>query len=643
MAIAMLQARNYLQRNEGTMTTEEIMAYSQDQLFNRDNLLAVFEEESEMDRFFLLEAFIDKSEEFKCKGKMKSLISAVKKDLDREIKAQKRAANNQTEFGHPAGELLCGSWIADKTGIKILTIFGDKLACYHPILPIERLFNIETKTEKVTLAYFRDNSWKEITVDKAIIASASKIVKLADYGISVTSETAKTLVQYLSDVENLNVIPVKNSTSKFGWHGTDFIPFDNSVVFDDESRFRELSKSLAPRGSYEMWLDLVKEIRKNTIHYEPQVYMSACFASVLVSKLNMLPFIVNLWGSTGKGKTVALMMACSIFADPSEGKYITDSYATQNAFEIRLDILNHLPLLMDDMSKVRDKMNNDFTDLIYLLCSGKGKDRSNVDLGLNKMKCWQNTILSNMERPLATETMKGGAINRILDFEMVDGYIFQDGNRVVEILKDNYGWAGLKYVDFIKELPVEAINAIRKDFERKIKEEAKKQNSEKEEKQILPMSLLLTADKIATDYIFEDGIYLDIPTMVSQLKDVNDVSEGLRAYETIMDYAEMYAAKFSSDNQFKPESWGFVKDGYIHIIPTTFKNIAKNENFSVKAFCTWAKQKKLLEANNKNQNIVRIGDKTCRFYSIKMGYNKENAENADEFRDANSFDELPFD
>lgn len=968
------------------MTTEEIMAYSQDQLFNRDNLLAVFEEESEMDRFFLLEAFIDKSEEFKCKGKMKSLISAVKKDLDREIKAQKRAANNQTEFGHPAGELLCGSWIADKTGIKILTIFGDKLACYHPILPIERLFNIETKTEKVTLAYFRDNSWKEITVDKAIIASASKIVKLADYGISVTSETAKTLVQYLSDVENLNVIPVKNSTSKFGWHGTDFIPFDNSVVFDDESRFRELSKSLVPRGSYEMWLDLVKEIRKNTTHYEPQVYMSACFASVLVSKLNMLPFIVNLWGSTGKGKaqpldtkiitptgyklmgdmaigdyviggdgkshkiigvypqgkkdvyeitfkdgrktrcckehlwnvyshshgewklktrelqdimqhplktsygynfriplcepvnyspekelpispyllgaligdgcltlkknqanrseslyfsnseddviqrvkqelkamgaylgkeskygnqyeiygsatlksyikelglntysakrfipdeyklasvkdrelllaglidtdgnvsgnritystlsyqlandvlhiarslgykasvknsvrprtgkaeytvsistndfifsskkhtekysnhsrnrsenknvlaivdiqkvgyeecqclmidseehtylcddfivthnTVALMMACSIFADPSEGKYITDSYATQNAFEIRLDILNHLPLLMDDMSKVRDKMNNDFTDLIYLLCSGKGKDRSNVDLGLNKMKCWQNTILSNMERPLATETMKGGAINRILDFEMVDGYIFQDGNRVVEILKDNYGWAGLKYVDFIKELPVEAINAIRKDFERKIKEEAKKQNSEKEEKQILPMSLLLTADKIATDYIFEDGIYLDIPTMVSQLKDVNEVSEGLRAYETIMDYAEIYAAKFSSDNQFKPESWGFVKDGYIHIIPTTFKNIAKNENFSVKAFCTWAKQKKLLEANNKNQNIVRIGDKTCRFYSIKMGYNKENAENADEFRDANGFDELPFD
>lgn len=625
------------------MTTDEIMAYSQEELFDKNNLLTVFEEESEMDRFFLLEAFIDKSNEYKCKSKMKSLISAVKKDVDRKIKEQKRAANNKTEFGRPEGELFCGNWIADMTGIRILTIFGDKLACYHPIMPVERLFNIETKTEKITLAYYRDGVWKEITVDKAIIASASKIVKLADYGIAVTSETAKTLVQYLSDIENLNIIPVKNSTSKFGWHGEEFIPFDKSVVFDDESRFRELSKSLIPRGSFETWLDLVREVRKNTAHYEPQVYMSACFASILVSKLNMLPFIVNLWGSTGKGKTVALMIACSIFADPSEGKYITDSYATQNAFEIRLDILNHLPLLMDDMSKVRDKMNNDFTDLIYLLCSGKGKDRSNIDLGLNKMKCWQNTILSNMERPLAAETMKGGAINRILDFEMADGYIFQDGNRVVEILKDNYGWAGVKYVDFIKELPVEAINAIRKDFEAKIKEEAKRQDSEKEEKQILPMSLLLTADKIATDYIFEDGIYLDIPTMVSQLKDIDEVSEGQRAYDAIIQAVQRNPNRF--DCTVLGEQWGYIERYRVNILPTVVKDIARTENFSVKAFCSWAKRKNLICTNNsKNQNVMRWNGKSTRFYTIMLPEDEEE-EAKNEFHDTapDEQNELPFD
>jgi hypothetical protein len=641
MAATLLPTRRTNKPVGGIMTETEIMAYSQDQLFDRDNLLKVFEEESEVDRFFLLDAFVTKSEEFKCKQKMKALISATKKEIDKASRAQKRDANNLTDFGHINGELNCGSWIADGTGIRILTLFGEKLACYHPILPIERLFNIETKTEKITLAYERDHQWKEITVDKGLIASASKIVRLADYGIAVTSESAKDLVKYLSDVENLNDIPLKLSTSKFGWHKEDFIPYDRSVVFDDESRFKELAESLRESGSYDIWLDLCKKVRANKAHYEPQIYMAASFASVLVSKLNMLPFIVNLWGSTGKGKTVALMMAASIWANPAENKYITDSYATQNAFEIRLDILNHLPLLMDDLSKVRDKLNDNFTDLIYLLCSGKGKDRSNVDLGLNKVKTWQNTILSNMERPLATETMKGGAINRILDFEMQDGYIFENGNAVVEILKDNYGFAGIMFVDFVRDLGVEYISKMRKDFEAQIKEEAKKQGSEKEEKQILPMSLLLTADKLATDYIFDDGIYLDLPTMVSQLKDVNEVSEGQRAYDTLIDYTNIYQGKFSSDNEYKPESWGFVKDGYLNIIPSIMRKIAKDENFSVKAFCSWADQKKLLKRNDKSQNKIRIGNQTVRFYSIKI------VQDADEkgdtaFREVEQ-EEIPFD
>ena len=628
------------------MTQDQIRVMDKNTLLDRNTLFDVFQEPSRIEREYLLVAIAERAEELKCKTQVNKLVRAFTCEIRDESK-QGRYANNQTDFGHPEiGELNCGSWIADSGGIRVLTQFGESLACYHPILPVERLYNIETKTEKITLAYERDHVWKEITVDKDTIASASKIVKLASYGVSVTSENARALVRYLADVENLNEIPVQNSTSKFGWHKDEFIPYDKSVVFDDESRFKDLAKSLVPSGSYDTWLELVRKIRKNKEHYEPQVYMSASFASILVSKMNMLPFIVNLWGSTGKGKTVALMLATSIWANPGENKYITDSYSTQNAFEIRLDIYNHLPLPLDDLSKVRDKMNDNFTDLIYLVCSGKGKDRSNVDLGLNKVKTWGNIILSNMERPLATETMRGGAINRILDFEMADGYIFENGNQVAEILKDNYGFAGQKFVDLIKDIPTEKLVELRQKYEKQIKEEAKRQKSEKEEKQILPLALILAVDKIVTDYFFEDGIYLDVPTMVRQLKDVNEVSEGLRAYRTITDYFEIYAAKFSSASDFKPESWGFEKDGYINIVPTILRKIAKDENFSVKAFCSWAKSKNLLESNNESVNVLRIGNSTKRFYTIKLDYEteKENAEKADNdgFCDVIQ-SELPFD
>jgi len=627
------------------MNQEAIKVMTKEQLFDKNMLYEVYQEKNETDKELLLLALTDRASELKCKPALKKFIKAFAADYKKEAKPIYQ--NNITMFGHPNGELNCGNWIADNNGIRILTIFGEKLACYHPILPVERLFNIETKTEKITLAYYRDEEWKEITVGKDVIASSTKIVKLAEYGVALTSEMAKSLVQYLCDIENMNPILLKRSTSKFGWHGKDFIPFDKSVVFDDESRFKDLCESLNESGSYDIWLDLAKKIRQNTKHYEPQLYMAASFASVLLKPLNMLPFIVNLWGSTGKGKTVAMMLAASIWANPSENKYITDSYATQNAFEIRLDILNHLPLMMDDLSKVRDKLNDNFTDLIYLLCSGKGKDRSNVDLGLNKVKTWQCTILSNMERPLATDTMKGGAINRILDFEMGEGYIFESGNAVVEVLKDNYGFAGLRFVDLIKDLPVEALQNIRRDFEKKIKEEAERQGSVKEEKQILPLSVLLMADKMATDYIFEDGIYLDLPTMVANLKDVNDVSEGKRAYDTIIDYVKVNINKFTDTNN-TGECWGFINEGYVNIIPSVVKTISYKENFSIKAFCSWARTENLLRANNdKNQNVVRFQGHPTRFYTIKMEQDEKEPESStntdnDGFVDAGQM-ELPFD
>lgn len=603
------------------MIQGEVMLMDREQLLEKSTVLMVLEAKSEFERQQQINNYLERCRQLKVKTEATKLISTCKKDLRDQQKQM--VVNNTTHFGYSDEELNCGMWLADMSGVKAFSDKGGyKLACYHPILPVERLFNLETKTEKIRLAYFRDGHWKDIIVDKDLIASNTKIVKLSAYGISVTSESSKNLVSYLADVENLNTIQISKSTSKLGWNDQDFIPFDETIKFDDESRFKDLIDSIHMGGSEEIWFDTVKKIRANTKHYEPQVLMSASFASVLVKKLNMLPFIVNLWGKTGGGKTVSLMLACSIWADPSEGRYITDSYATQNAFEVRLDILNNLPLLMDDLSKVRDKLNDGFTDLVYLLCSGKGKERSNIDLGLNKSKTWSNTILSNMERPLATETMRGGAINRILDIEMAGGDIFENGNAVVETIKENFGFAGYVFIDLVKRFGPEEISKTRKEFEAKIKAEAEAQNSKKEEKQILPLSLILTADKIATDYIFHDGIYLDLPTMVRQLKDVEDVSEGKRAFDAIIDYAYMYKAKFS-EGEYVPESWGFIKDGYVNIVPVAMRRIAQEQNFSVKAFCSWADEQKILRSNCKNQNVIKINGRSLKFYTIKMELDEE--------------------
>lgn len=615
------------------MIQGEIMQMTREQLLERSTVQLVMEAKTEFDRQQQINDYLERCKLHKCKGEAEKLVRSVRQDMK---EAQKQMVQNNTTHFERGEEYNCGMWMADMSGVKAFSDKGGyKLACYHPILPIERLYNIETRTEKIKLAYYRDNSWKEITVDKDIIASNSKIVKLAAYGVSVTSESSKNLVSYLADVENLNSIPISKSTSKFGWHDGNFIPYDTKIQFDDDSRLKDLFESITLTGSEVIWFDLVKRIRANKTHYEPQLSISASLASVLIKPLNMLPFIFNLWGKTGGGKTVCLMLAASVWADPAEGRYITDSYATQNAFEVRLDACNHLPLMLDDLSKTKDKYGDGFTDLIYLIASGKGKERSNIDLGLNKSKTWRNVTLSNMERPLANETMRGGAINRVLDVEMVGGDIFENGNAIVETIKNNYGFAGYVFVEIVKALGIDTISDMRKDFEKKIKEEMKLQKSIKEEKQILPLSVILTADKLATDYIFKDGIYLDLPTMVGQLKDVEDVSEGKRAYEAIIDYYAIYKAKFS-DSEYASENWGFVKDGYLSIVPTAMRKISLEQNFSVKAFCSWAKENKILRSNYKYQNTIRIDGRTQKFYTIKL----ELVEEISDFEEAP--EDIPF-
>ena len=49
---------------------------------------------------------------------------------------------------------------------EVIPNVGKILVCYHPIVPIEKYRNIEDGLEKIKLAYFVDNSWSNIIVDK---------------------------------------------------------------------------------------------------------------------------------------------------------------------------------------------------------------------------------------------------------------------------------------------------------------------------------------------------------------------------------------------------------------------------------------------------------------------------------------------
>lgn len=600
-------------------------------ILSDDVLTEVFEQEDEIYKARLLLSLTDRAGELKVKTKFEKLVSAykkVEKQIEKEKKEKsqpKQSFDNETNFGYGDSEYYCGNWIADNTGVRTFTMMGEQLACYHPILPVLRLINAETGKEKVKLAFQKGGNWKEVIVDKEVVASNSKIVSLAGYGVSVTSETARALVRFLADVENYNVqlIPTQVSTSKFGWIKDTFIPYGDEVLFDGDRKFKDIFESVQEHGEYEAWLQLARSVRGYG-RYEPLVYMAASFASILVKPLDALPFIVNLWGDTGKGKTTALMLAVSIWADPREGKYMTDPSAKRTALEVRDDILNNLPMVIDDLSKCRDAHGDEFTDIIYMLCGGKGRDRSNVSLGLNKSHTWCNAVLTNIERPLATDTMQGGAINRILDFEMEDGNIFRDGNNansVVRVISRNYGFAGRKFVEVVQDIGFDRIREMQQGYLGRINQAASEKGVEKEEKQSMPLSIMLTVDEIAEEYIFKDGVRLDFDRCVDALKNKGEVSENERAYDFIMSEVSVNINKFKPDasGEYKGEVWGAIKDGHAVILNNAFNRICERGNFSNKAFLSWAvKQDLIVQQGGKNTKSTRICGALARCVWLKM-------------------------
>lgn len=561
---------------------------------------------------------------------------------DREMKRQEQenrtvcTVDNYTNFTGPHDRMYCGAWIADDRGVFAQNSGRvDEVACYHPILPVERLRNLETGEEQIKLAYKRNNQWQDIVVPKTMITSANKIVALSGRGISVTSENAKLLVKYLADVENGNddYIDVQYSTSKLGWINDQFIPYDTDIIFDGDNRFKQAFESVSDHGSFDVWLRHVRELRASG-RMEVKFLLAASFSSVLVQVLGGLPFFVDLWGETEGGKTVSLMVAASVWANPDESRYIGDFKTTDVALEAKADMLNHLPMFLDDTSKTSARIRDNFEGIVYDLCSGKGKSRSNKELGINRENRWRNVMICNGERPLSSYVNQGGAINRILEVECGEK-IYQDPQKTAETVKKNYGHAGKEFVEIIKELGEDEIRSIQKEFQKQLLD------TDKMQKQSISLSIVLTADKIATDYIFKDGQYISVEESKKVLIDRNELSDNERCYHFIQDKVAMNGHRFDAITSC--EKWGIVENGYAIFYNSAFDQICKDGGFSKKSFLSWAAKKGIIQQDSKGNHTKqkKIDGKNSRCVFLQL--NPEENVDDDGFASIDETqEELPF-
>ena len=622
----------------------DIANATKEQLFDVDFITSALDGYSPANQEQIKEVLFDRARELKCVGAAKRFVAKVLNERNNKEIAEK--LTGYTEFKHRTlNKALCiGDSYISENG-KIYGVRHGKdidevyIICPCMVYPLERLCNIESNKERLTIAFFKDGKWIEKTIEKLMIANHSKVVELANYGLPITSVNAKSFVSFMAAIEYLNKdIPRINTINNFGWFTDpeghpEFVPYSSKIKFDGADDYKDLAQSLKPHGDKQKWFDLVKKIRSNTNkQFMPQLFMSIALASVLIKPLNMLPFIANIWGLTGRGKTANLKLSTSIWGNPEESKYIMDGDTTATALFVKASTLKHLPLCIDDFSKI-DLKKLSIESLIYTLCSGTDRARAtNKDVHLQEVHTWKNAILTTFERPLIDDNMKGGAINRVLDFEIPDEDIFEDPGEVFNTIQTNYGFLGSMFVEKVQEIGATHLLEMQRNFEKQIIAAAADLGEKKEAKQILPLSVILTADKIATD-IFQDGVYLDVKELTRHLKSIKDVADGQRAYEHLKDYINMNQRNFvnldrtdiDQNTCFNP---GVEVLGYLGTEqPNKFVffnglqlNIALDgTNYNKKVLLNWLKKEQLIKiTSNGFSSTKRIFGSVQRVYAIKI-------------------------
>lgn len=511
---------------------------------------------------------------------------------------------NPTCFDGQPMELNAGDWEADDSGIR--RNFGgvDCVACPHPVMPVERLVNIDTGEEKLRLAFRKGTIWRRHIVEKKVLASANKVTELAGIGIAVNSETARNFVRYIGDLENLNydIIPERKSIGRFGYiAGEGFSPYVDGLIFDGDANFAAMFQTVHERGSFEKWRQMAAEVRAMSV--TAKIVLAASFASPLLQPLGCLPFFVHLWGvDSGTGKTVALMVAASVWGDPAVGSYVKTFDGTAVGMEKTAAFLNNLPLCLDELQLAKDAKGKTNFD-VYRLAQGVGRTRGNRSGGVDRTPTWQNCILSTGESPLTGQASGAGAVNRVIDIECkANSVVITDGMRVSGAVKRNFGHAGKAFVEKLYAAGDDVPQEIHNRYQVLFKTLAAQDTTEK---QAMAAAAIVLGDELACRWIFGGT---EQPVTMEQISEFLTsraaVSAGERAYKYLCDWVSQNSNKLTGKTD-NGDVLGTLDGCRAYIIRSVFERVLQDAGYSMKATISWLKQAGLIETRAKNNTKAR--------------------------------------
>ena len=362
--------------------------------------------------------------------------------------------------------------------------------------------------------------------------------------------------------------------------------------------------------------------------------MAASFASVLLEPLKVLPFVLHVWGTTGTGKTVALMVAMSIWGNPKMGGLVKTMNMTRNAIMRNAAFLCSIPFAGDELQTIKDKWQGNFDQLIYQITEGVDRGRAKAYGGVEDTKTWKNSFIFTGEEPITKVNSGGGSKNRVIEIA-IDGKLVEDGHHVCSVLQENFGFAGKRFVEYLQDVEIKTVT----ERYREIFDELCKLDTT--DKQAMAMACILLADEIAVKLFFADEEALQVEQVKKYLQSAYDVDVAERAYQSVLNWAAKNPVRFEDpkipDSPNKGEVWGKIDGNILVINRDVLLDFLNKNGFDYTAVSKKWAERGYLKRNSQGKMVHQT-----KVYGIKTSYIKFNLPQDDDETDEEGFMQVNF-
>jgi uncharacterized protein (DUF927 family) len=476
-------------------------------------------------------------------------------------------------------------WILNNEGIKRVANENIIPVTQSPIVVSRYIDRRNGEMSKIELLFKYRGKWAKLLAPRSEIASHTKIVKLADQKLPVTSVNAKHVVQFLYEFDKLNEsrVPHSEAVNHLGWiTDTVFVtnPDESPVFLDIPKSLREIAGAYHSHGSLEKWREGITPYLDFPLC---RATIMSFFGSVLLELVKQRSFIVHLFCNTGGGKTASSYLGASVWGNPEEMKISLNS--TRYSIEMRAGLNRHLPLFLDELQSIsKQKQTEVAEELLYMISNNRGKERGDKEGGLRESSIWRLIALTSGERSLTAANSQGGSKNRALELygkPIPDTKLAKAAYRVSQT---NYGIAGQFFVQKIMEVGREKIQ----EWFNEVYEMIDEQSDDNSPQHVSMVAVIALADFLVGQWIFNKPENIAIEETLSlskvileKIEKAANIDDAERAREYLESWYFMNMERFQVSNVtlLPPFGWINEKDGEICILPIAFNKAMEEGGF----------------------------------------------------------------